>query len=189
MADQDPIPTQRGEHPVLVGLIALAGVAIVVGLIVGGGALVASKVLGLDGDDTATDGATSGDSMYLPWPQKTTASAAPTTPPSDTGTSEPGGKKSESQKPEREISLSAGQTAVGQMEQIDLSGVYPGGEGAILQVQRFEGGRWADFPVTASVSNETFSTYILTSQVGVNRFLVLDTVNQETSNEIRVRVS
>ena len=52
------------------------------------------------------------------------------------------------------------------MEQIDLTGVYPGGEGAILQVQRFEGGKWEDFPVTASVSNETFSTYVQTSQTG-----------------------
>ena len=41
------------------------------------------------------------------------------------------------------------------MEQIDLTGVYPGGEGAILQVQRFEDGSWDDFPVAVSVSGET----------------------------------
>src|SRR5688500_12612015 len=133
MADQDPTPTQRREHPVLVGLIALAGVAIVVGLIVGGGALAATKVLGLDDASSATAGSTPGAPMYLPWPVKTTASAVPTTPSSDPGRGSP--SKSETQKPEGEISLSAGQTSVGPMEQIDLSGVYPGGEGAILQVQ------------------------------------------------------
>ena len=47
-------------------------------------------------------------------------------------------------------------------ERVDLSGVYPRGEGATLQVQRFEGG-WTDFPVTASVSGGTFRTYIYTS--------------------------
>ena len=53
MADQDPTP--REEHPVLTGLIALVGVALVVGLILGGGALAATKVLGLDDDGTGTD--------------------------------------------------------------------------------------------------------------------------------------
>ena len=71
------------------------------------------------------------------------------------------------------------------MEQIDLTGVYPGGEGAILQVQRFEGGKWADFPVPISVSDETFATYVQTSQPGVNRFRVIDTDNGATSNEVR----
>ena len=59
---------------------------------------------------------------------------------------------------------SASQTEVAPMEQIDLTGVYPGGEGAILQVQRFTSGSWQDFPVTVSVSDETFSTYVQTSQ-------------------------
>ncbi len=57
------------------------------------------------------------------------------------------------------------------MEQIDLTGVYPGGEGAILQVQRFENGTWTDFPASpVSVSDQTFSTYVQTGQPGVQRF-------------------
>jgi hypothetical protein len=56
-------------------------------------------------------------------------------------------------------------------------------------VQRFEGGKWEDFPVTASVSNETFSTYIQTSQAGVNRFRVVDTDSRKASNEVRVKIS
>ncbi len=74
------------------------------------------------------------------------------------------------------------------MEPIDLTGVYPGGEGAILQVQQFTAGKWTEFPVTTPVSNETFTTYIQTSQPGVNRFRMIDTKSGEISNEVRVRI-
>ena len=57
----------------------------------------------------------------------------------------------------------------------------------MLRVQRFTGG-WQDFPVTASVSDSTFSTYVQSSQTGVNRFRVIDTDTGKTSNEVRVRV-
>ena len=58
------------------------------------------------------------------------------------------------------------------MEEIYLTGVYPGGEGAVVQVQRFENDKWEDFPVDAVVSGETFSTYVQTAQPGVNMFRV-----------------
>jgi hypothetical protein len=74
------------------------------------------------------------------------------------------------------------------MGQIDLTGVYPGGEGAVLQVQKFSGGGWQDFPVTAVVSNETFATYVQTSFQGVNRFRVVDNDSGLASNEIKVTV-
>lgn len=192
MADDDLTPTPRGEHPVLSGLVALVGVAVVVGLILGGGALAATKVLGLGDDDSASGDATSGDSLYLPRPEKTTAPSGPlvtlaSTPEQSDETEETDPTKSA--KPDTRISLSASQTSVTPMEQIDLTGVYPGGEGAILQVQRLEGGKWEDFPVTVSVSNETFATYIQTSQTGVNRFRVIDTDTRRTSNEVRVTIS
>jgi hypothetical protein len=191
MADQDPTPAPHREHPVLTGLIALVGVAVVVGLILGGGALAATKVLGIDDNGTASDDATSGDSLYLPHPQRTATPSGPlvTLESDPTNSPETGGvEESESTEPKTDISLSAGQTAVGPMDQIDLTGVYPGGEGAILQVQRLEGGKWTDFPVTASVSNETFATYIQTSQTGVNRFRMIDTDSGETSNEVKVTI-
>ena len=74
------------------------------------------------------------------------------------------------------------------MQQIDLSGSYPGGDGAILQVQRFEGGSWVDFPVTMSVTGDSFDTFILTGHTGVNRIRVIDTTNGDKSNEIKVTV-
>ncbi len=55
-------------------------------------------------------------------------------------------------------------------------------------MQRFDGGSWQDFPVTASVSNETFATYVQTGQLGVNRFRVVDISSGEESNEVRVTV-
>ena len=190
MADRDPTPTPRGDHPVLSGLIALVGVAVVVGLILGGAALAGSKVLGLGGDDSATDSATSGDSLYLPKPERTTEPSDPlVTFASPDETEQTKESRSETAKPETEISLSAAQNTATPMEQVNLTGVYPRGEGAILQVQRFEGGSWEDFPVTVEVSNETFATYVQTSQTGLNRFRVIDTESRETSNEVRVTIS
>ena len=74
------------------------------------------------------------------------------------------------------------------MQQIDLTGSYPSGEGAILQMQRLENGDWTDFPVTMSVSGGTFATYVLTSRPGENKFRVIDTDTQKTSNEVVVTV-
>ena len=55
-------------------------------------------------------------------------------------------------------------------------------------MQRFEGGSWSDFPVTVSVGNQTFATYVQTSQAGVNRFRVIDTDSGMTSNVVEVTV-
>ena len=74
------------------------------------------------------------------------------------------------------------------MQQIDLTGTYPTGEGAILQVQRFEAGAWQDFPVTMSVNGSTFATYVQTSRVGPNKFRVIDTETAKLSNEVTVTV-
>jgi hypothetical protein len=185
LEDQDP-----QERPVVYGLLALVGVGIVVGLILGLAALGGAKVLGVDGaEETAGDGGAEA-SMYLPKPEKTTPAEGPavTLAPGEEPPPSQDSGPTEEEKPSKEISLSAGQTSVSPMQQIDLTGVYPGGEGAILQVQRFEGGSWQDFPVTVSVSDETFSTYVQTSQPGPNRFWVVDTDTGEPSNEVKVTI-
>lgn len=182
-------------RPVLTGLLALVGVAVAVGLILGLVALVGTKVLGLDGGSSSSQAAAE-HSMYLPRPSKTQQPSGPlitlapgeTQSPSSGSSSQPKDKPTKKKTPRSQISLSAGETSVGPMQQIDLTGVYPGGEGAILQVQRFTSGAWTDFPVTASVSNETFSTYVQTSQAGVNRFRVVDTDTKLESNEVKVTV-
>jgi hypothetical protein len=188
---------QEKDHPVIAGLVALVGVGLAVGLIAGLAALVGVQVLGV-GDAGASGEATGDQSLYLPTPKPTKGESGPLiTLAPDPGDSGKGGGKNDSKKSEKpkkdkkekkEISLSASQTEVTPMEQIDLTGVYPGGEGAILQVQRFTSGSWQDFPVTVSVSDETFSTYVQTSQGGVNKFRVVDTDTDLKSNEVRITV-
>jgi hypothetical protein len=179
------------EHPVVAGLVALVGVGLAVGLIAGLAALVGVRVLGVGDADTTAE-STSNQSLYLPKPERTKAASGPlitlAPEPSSEGGSKPEKQQKPSKKPEKEISLSASQTSVAPMQQIDLTGIYPGGEGAILQVERFTGGRWTDFPVTVSVSDETFSTYVQTSQPGPNRFRVVDTDTDLISNEVKVIV-
>jgi len=184
----------NNDHPVAYGLLALIGVGVVVGLIVGLGALAGARVAGV-GEESA-DASSGGEaSMYLPKPEKTRPATGPdiTLQPgqesSSTNQTQPSDPKT-TKKPKKVISLSAAQTQVAPMQQIDLSGTYPGGEGAILQVQRFEGGGWEDFPASpVSVSDQTFSTYVLTGISGQQRFRVIDTGSGKTSNEVRVMVT
>ncbi|PWN01075.1 hypothetical protein DJ010_19635 [Nocardioides silvaticus] len=191
MSDEE---RQRRENPVLTGLIALVAVAVAVGLVLGGVALVGSRMLGLTGDDADSVGATERESAVIPRPQKTSATGPQVTlntqssdefatdevETDDTTTKEP--------KQEKAITLQAGQTAVGNFERIDLTGVYPGGEGAILQVQRMESGVWTEFDATIPVSGETFVTYVQSARTGVNKFRVVDNATGETSNPVTVTV-
>lgn len=173
---------ERRERPVLSGLLALVGVGLAVGLVLGLGALFVARTVGLDGGSSSA-GSTSEESMYLPPPEKTTSSPGAS---SSAASPRPGPRTSSS--PATQITLTTGQTAVGPMQRIDLSGSYPGGDGAILVVQRFQAGQWGDFPVTASVSGGSFSTYVQTGQSGVNRFRMKDSDSGATSNEIKVTV-
>jgi len=55
-------------------------------------------------------------------------------------------------------------------------------------VQRFEGGGWTDFPVSARVSGGQFNTYITTSRSGATRFRVFDPAAGKPSNPVRVQI-
>jgi hypothetical protein len=185
---------EKRDNPVVSGLIALFAVALAVGLVLAGVTLVAIRVAGI-GDDSASAGSTGRESAYIPRPAKTTSNGPAVTlhtedaEASETTETEPDKPtKSATKKPEPDITLQAAQTAVGNFERIDLTGVYPGGEGAILQVQRFEGGQWVEFGVTIPVSNQTFSTYVQSAQTGVNRFRVVDNATGEPSNQVKVTV-
>lgn len=199
MSDQD---NERPERAIFDGLIALVAVSVAVGLVLALVAFAGVKILGFgdggDGDSTAEQEVmsippieeTSGPTApaitlhtETPDPDETSSSADETE--SSEATTEPTDEESAD---EGKISLSAGQLQVGNFDRIDLTGVYPGGEGAVLQVQRFEGGSWSDFPATTAVSNETFSTYVQTGVDGVNRFRMLDKSEGVHSNEVKVTV-
>lgn len=188
----DRLSRPDDDRPVLQGLLALVGVGLAIGLLAGLGTLLVTQVAGVGGGGSAEADSGDGASMYLPTPSPTESergpgplvSVAPRQPEKqpDDGSSE----KASQAKP---ISLSAGQTSVSPMQRIDLTGTYPGGEGAVLQVQRKSGGSgWGDFPVTASVSGGTFSTYVQTSQTGPVRFRVVDTDSGAKSNPVTVRI-
>ena len=181
------------EHPVAYGLLALVGVAVVVGLIAGLTALAGARVAGLDGSaPTAESGDGGGASLFLPKPKRTRGengpliTLAPGEESSETQKSKPRNPKTTKDTNAKPISLQVAQTTVSPMDNIDLTGVYTGGEGAILRVQRFENGSWQDFPVTVSVADQVFTTYVQTGLAGVNRFRVVDTDTGKASNEVKV---
>jgi len=187
VADRSPEPE---GHPVVAGLLALLGVGVAIGLLISGAALAGTSVLGL-GDSDEGGEASGAQSINVPEP-------VPTDPPSgplitlEPRPSDQGEEETEAPpEPEDAISLSAAVTQVRPGEPIDLSGVYPGGEGATLVVQRLEDGAWVDFAdgeVTTTVTNETFSTYVLTERGGLNTWRVRDSSTDEVSNEVRVKV-
>jgi hypothetical protein len=177
------------QRPVLYGLLALVGVALAVGLITGLVLMAGAHVLGLGGGHAAVAG-DAGATMYLPKPEKTKAADGPSiTLGSEPSTGSTQTKKPTIHKPRKQISLQAGQTTVSPMGRIDLTGTYPGGEGAVLNVQKFSNGSWQDFySISASVTNGSFATYIQTGTPGVNRFRMVDSDSTLTSNEVKVTI-
>ena len=188
MADRSP---ESEGHPVLAGLLALLGVGLAVGLLISGAALAGTSVLGL-GESDGGGQASSDQSINVPKPEPTEEQSGPLITLEPRPSNEGGGESSEAApEPEDAISLSAAATEVSPGEPIDLSGVYPGGEGATLVVQRLEEGEWVDFAegeVATSVSNETFSTYVITERTGLNTWRVRDSQTDEVSNEVRVKI-
>jgi hypothetical protein len=171
------------KHPITAGLVALVAVALAVGLLLGVFALVFTHVAGL-GEGGGSKAAGSGPSLYLPTPQptETTSGSAPVA-------QQPQAPATTTSAPATEITLQSGASAVTPMQRIDLTGVYPGGEGAVLQVQRKgDGNTWEDFPVTAAVSGGTFSTYVQTGRPGVQKFRMRDSDSGRVSNVVSVTV-
>ena len=172
------------NRPVLTGLVALVGVAVVIGLLGGLAVTVGVKATGI-GDTIDVQRRRRRPATFdLPKPTDTSTEIPA---PEDTRAQRRATETS-SEAPAEGISLSATQQSVSPMQQIDLTGTYQAGEGAILQVQRFENGAWSDFPVTMSVSGGTFATYVQTSRTGANEFRVVDTDTDVVSNEVTVTV-
>lgn len=195
MAEDDESPWYR---PLLMGVGALLGVALLVGGVISLVALGAVNISGIGGGD---DGPQAKPSLYFPEHSRSASDEDDQGPSlSDLGgrdpreTESPSATPTESKSPKPKtpkvrsvISLSASPVEVSPMEQIYLSGTYPRGEGASLQVQRFEGS-WTDFPSSASVSGGTFTTYVMTGQSGPNKFRVVDPATDKKSNPVTVTV-
>jgi hypothetical protein len=176
------------SRTLLTGLGALAAVSLLVGGVVGAVAFGAAKLTGL-GENAG--GPSEEPSLYIPSGEPSTSPEAYPDPPEvtePTPTAEPTPTPEPSpSKPPREISLQGYPATVSPGERINLTGVFATGEGATLQVQRFEGG-WTDFPVTATVRGGTFTTYVMTSRPGLTRFRVVDTATGRASNPVRITI-
>jgi hypothetical protein len=179
------------QRPVLAGLLALVGVAVAVGLVASVAVMGGAHLLGLGGGRAEGGVGGAGATLYLPKPQKTQPASGPsiTLGTSSTQSSSTVNPHLHVGSPKKQISLQAGEQSVAPMGRIDLSGTYPGGEGAVLKVQKFSNGSWQDFySISATVTNATFSTYIQTGTPGVNRFRVVDSDTKVASNEVKVTI-
>jgi hypothetical protein len=192
--DLDDQPWTR-QLFVVVGV--LVAVALVIGAIVSVIALGAAKITGFD---SAKSTASSKPSLYVPSGKPTVGlepypepSGVPDKPKKTRAGSGGGGSGAsdspDSPKPQAKgITLQLFPQQVSPGQRINITGVYAGGEGATLQVQRFERGSWSNFPVTTTVSGGQFATYITTSHTGPQRFRVTDKTADRRSNAVRVRV-
>ena len=165
----------------LIGVGMLAAVALLVGGILGGAALVAADFAGL--------GAPRQSEPEIVLPDRTT------TPTTGSGSSAPGTDSPDTPTPRRPrtaILLNAAPTVVGSFERITLQGRFRDQAAAsvtsTVQVQRRDGSTWSNFPVTTDVEDGAFSTYVQTGRTGENRFRVVDPVTGRASNPVVVTV-
>ena len=189
MARDDRDDESRWGRQLLVVLGVLVAVALVIGGVVSVIALGAAKVTGLDSAQTK---ATRKPSLFIPSDKPTVGLDEYPAPSSKTPSSQAGADASASDRPRPKkkpgITLQAFPQQVSAGQRINLTGVYQGGEGARLQVERFEAGRWSDFPVGASVSGGQFTTYVTTSRSGKQQFRVVDPLSDKVSNPVKVTV-
>lgn len=176
-------------------LLVGASLLLVVGLLVGGvvavAALKAADVAGVGETQVPDTGPPPGLGPTTETPDttvgpKTTAPpmSAPTTP-----TQTPTTTTRTRRPPQPAIMLTASPLQATTYQRVSLSGTYAAVPGTSLQVQRKQGGAWADFPTTAHVNGGTFSTYIATGQAGQNPFRVVDTATGKTSNVVVVMIT
>jgi hypothetical protein len=169
-------PEPTWQRQLLVGLSVLLVIAALVGVIVAGIAVKAADYLGVGHGHGGSTPAHVLPSTGNATKQEPTKHPQTSTPPTHHQT--------------HTISLTETPATVGASAKINLSGQYPGGDGATLQIQRSIGtGPWADFPVTTHVTGGSFATYIETSYTGVNHIRVLDKATGKTSNVVTVVVT
>lgn len=189
--------------------LTVAGIAVVLGLIIGGITASVVNLTGLVPDAPATPTvatAGAGDDDELPTPSllptstpspSATTSASPAQSPASTSgvadkpSPTPSHKphKKRSSPPASDITLRASDGSVSAYDEVTLTGSYPGANGTTLQVQRLEGGSWTGFPASATVDGGRFSTYVASGQQGRNAFRVVDPDSGQASNVVTFTVS
>ncbi len=180
-----------GEDPpgraLLVALAAMAGVALLVGLAVGGAAMSVLELTGVGGSETRPSKAEA--TLFMPKYRPTQK------PGNDRKAPEPRASNAPDKKPPKpspkvdQIQLSVTPQQVSSGGRINFRGTYPDRAGATLQVQRQESGIWVDFPVTATVqAGGAFETWISTTRTGRSQFRVYDKQADRPSNVVAVTI-
>jgi hypothetical protein len=178
-------PVGARNRAILFGVITLVVLGIVVGLSVGWLGSRAVDSTGMDdveaprGDVEPTDDGYEDFTAGPSESEETTESepteptdTAPTTPTEPTETEDP-----------RDPTLSASPATATEMEEVYLTGRFPGlAAGVTLYVERKEGGAWAGFAdiTTTTDKRGTYSTYVQTGQTGPNRFRITAETGEST---------
>jgi hypothetical protein len=171
------------QQEVAAVIAKILGVAIVIGLVIGLGAWILVKALGLSAGDGS--GPVSG-AVQPVTPLPTTALPVPS---ASAPTDNPGLVTTTPAAPGTgALYLSASPVFVKPMERINLTGQWPGHDNEGLLVQRLEGGQWSDFGVQVSVDVGTFATYVKTGRAGDQKVRVYDPATKTASNEVTVTV-
>ena len=171
-----------GERDVTSVVVKFLAVAVGIGLVIGLGAWILVKAIGLDTSQASGPGP---GEIRSATPLPTTALPVPTATPSGEN---PGLVTTSPSVGNGQLSLTASPVLVKPMERINLSGQWPGHDNEGLLVQRLEGGRWTDFGVQVSVNVGTFETYVMTGRDGDQKFRVFDPTTKTASNEVTVTV-
>lgn len=176
------------QRPVLSGFVALAVVALAAGLLGGLAMAFGANVFGIGGGGSDGGEPSAKETLFLPEPKPTEDAATTETEEPAPDSSDEGEGTKEEEKKDKGIVLTAAQSSVAPMAQIDLTGTYAAPDGAFLQVQRFDGGSWTDFPVTMRLEGQRFATFVQTGRSGPNKFRVVDTDSGKHSNPVEVTV-
>ncbi|BBH17289.1 hypothetical protein Back2_15760 [Nocardioides baekrokdamisoli] len=191
------------DRPIAAGVRALVLVAVIGGVVAAGAVAVAVKTSAIGRDRSAIDSG-----MTLSMPPFTsepnqlqpvvlrsvppTASATPTDEYTDSSTPTVSSQPLPSdQSGVFPINLQSGERNVTIL--LDLSGTYPQGEGAVLQVQQLVTGTWVDFAPPGQtgqfvVGGGLFSGSITPTGKGLEQFRVRNVSNGDVSNSVSVNV-
>jgi hypothetical protein len=75
----------------------------------------------------------------------------------------------------KSITITSDKTAAKAWSKISFTGKTTGiARNTVVQVQRFENGKWVNFPATTKVTSKaTYSVWVKSGRVGVNKFRVV----------------
>lgn len=185
MSQRGQMHDDDGSSNVAGTALKVAGIALVLGVVIGLGTLSLVRSLGLNSPrqpgPAVVKSTPTGPGQPLP------STALPTS-----KTSAPGAGFSISPNPTPSsgtgIQLALSPAFARPMQRVNLTGSYPGKDNLSLQVQRNEGGVWTNFPTSAQVQNGTFQTYVLTGRLGDQVFRVFDPQTNAASNPVTVTI-